>query len=423
MKATAACKGQRSPRNGAPRVLLLGYNGANNTGAEALLQADIADVRAVLGPEAVITIPTLNEANLRRYVKEGPSLRIVRIPTLFFLALRRLVRENDLLLLVEGSTYMDTWTSAMLWAYLWATRCAHAMGKPSLAYAVDAGRLSAFNQRLVRREASKTGLIITRSGAAADRLRAFGVTAPLEVTADNAFTFHTERADEGLAQRVWPEAASGLVGLAVVDFHLWPVVIRPWGPRKDCYKWPYYFSRSRARRRASEALADTYADLADCLIKEHGKAVALIAMEQVDEPLARLIEQRMTHAGRARVFSSREYNASGMTVLLRSLDLLITSRYHAGVLSMAAQVPQMAVGHDLRLKSLYRELGWEEFFFPPDRPGLSETLRNRARTLLDNKAAVKDALARGHAEHREKAERNRTLLRSFLKAYGWEVQS
>ena len=36
----------------APTVLLVGYNGANNTGAEALLQTDIADRRAVLGPDA-----------------------------------------------------------------------------------------------------------------------------------------------------------------------------------------------------------------------------------------------------------------------------------------------------------------------------------------------------------------------------------
>jgi len=36
---------------------------------------------------------------------------------------------------------MDTWTSAILWAYLWATHCAHEMGKPcKMAYAVDAGR-------------------------------------------------------------------------------------------------------------------------------------------------------------------------------------------------------------------------------------------------------------------------------------------
>ena len=38
-----------------PRVLMLGYSGANNTGAEALLLADIEDVQAVLGPQAVIT--------------------------------------------------------------------------------------------------------------------------------------------------------------------------------------------------------------------------------------------------------------------------------------------------------------------------------------------------------------------------------
>src|SRR4030066_1437503 len=78
------------------RVLLLGYSGANNTGAEALLLADIEDVRAVLGPNAVITIPSINPPNLRRYVKETSNLRISFLPTLFFSELRRLVRVNDL---------------------------------------------------------------------------------------------------------------------------------------------------------------------------------------------------------------------------------------------------------------------------------------------------------------------------------------
>ena len=153
------------------RVLMLGYNGANNTGAEALLLADIEDVRAVLGPQAVITIPSLNPANLRRYVKESPNLRIAFLPTIFFSTMRRLVRENDLVMLVEGSTYMDTWSSAMLWVYLWTTRCASDLGKPCLAYATDAGEnKSAFNRWLVRREGSKTSLIITRAAAAAELL-------------------------------------------------------------------------------------------------------------------------------------------------------------------------------------------------------------------------------------------------------------
>jgi hypothetical protein len=40
----------------APTALPVGYNSANNTAA--LLQADIADLRAVLGPDARLTVPT-----------------------------------------------------------------------------------------------------------------------------------------------------------------------------------------------------------------------------------------------------------------------------------------------------------------------------------------------------------------------------
>ena len=43
------------------KVLLMGYNGANNTGSETRLISIIEDVRRVLGPEVIITIPTLNE--------------------------------------------------------------------------------------------------------------------------------------------------------------------------------------------------------------------------------------------------------------------------------------------------------------------------------------------------------------------------
>jgi hypothetical protein len=41
-------------------------------------------------------------------------LRIAPIPTIFIPAVRRLVREHDLVVLVEGSPYMDTWTPALL---------------------------------------------------------------------------------------------------------------------------------------------------------------------------------------------------------------------------------------------------------------------------------------------------------------------
>lgn len=397
---------------------MLGYNGANNTGAEALLLADIEDVRAAAGPQAVITIPSLNPDNLRRYVQETPYLRIEPYSAVGLPKLRRLVRNSDLVMLVEGSTYMDTWSSAMLWQYLWATRCADEMGIPSVAYAVDAGQIkSSFNRTLVRKEASKTTLIITRAAAAAERLRSFGVTAPMEATADNAFNFRPNPADDGLLQRIWPEAGSDVVGMALVDIYQWPVVIKPWGRKEDCYRWPHYFSRSPQRRLAAESLARTYAALADDLIVRRGKHVALIGMEGLDEVFIRKVYGMMAHPEMARIFSSNEYNASQMVSILRGLELLITSRYHACVLSLAAQVPQIAVGHDLRLKTIYREMDlFEDFFIEPDSPDLSEKLQARVERLLADPACVAERLRTGYATHRCDAQRNRALLRNFLQA-------
>lgn len=108
------------------------------------------------------------------------------------------------------------------------------------------------------------------------------------MTADNAFNFRPDPADAGLLSRLWPEAGPNVVGMALVDFYQWPVVMKPWGPKEDCYKWPYYFSRTRERKRATEALARSYAKLADDLITRYDKALALIGMEALDEVLLRV---------------------------------------------------------------------------------------------------------------------------------------
>jgi len=406
-----------------PKVLLAGYNGANNTGSEARLLAIIDNLRTILGPEVKITVPTLNENNLRRYLKEDEFLKIAPIPSIFFFKLRKLVKEHDILLLVEGSCYMDTWTSALLWAFLWATRCAHNFKKPSLAYAVDVGHLSSFNRRLVKREASKTNLILTRTKLAAEELKKMGITAPIDVTADCAFNFKTLKEDVNILNEAWPESDSGIVGLAPIDFYLWPVVMRPWGKKENLYKWPYYYSRSKERVQGSEQLALEWAKEADRIIEKHGKRIALICMEELDEPLARCIKERMKNPSMARIFSSREYNTSQMTSILRNLELLVTSRYHAGVLSLEAQIPQIAIGHDTRLKGFYRELGLENYLIDYMSPEIWHKLEEKADELLENPEMQQKILKNGFNEHLRRANRNPEILKNFIKKSGWGVKS
>lgn len=405
-----------------PKVLLAGYNGANNTGSEARLISIIGDVRAILGSEVIITIPTLNEANLRRYLKENEFLKIAPISSIFFFDIRRLVKEHDVLLLVEGSCYMDTWTSALLWAFLWATRCAHNFKKLSIAYAVDAGHLSSLNRYLVKQEASKTDLILTRTGLAAEELKEIGVTAPIDVTADCALTFKTLKEDANILNETWQESDLGVVGLAPIDFYLWPVVMRLWGKKENLYKWPYYYSRSKERVEGSEQLALNWAKEADRVIKKHDKRVALICMEELDEPIARNIKMKMKHSDMAKIFSSGDYNASQMTSILRGLELLVTSRYHAGVLSLEARVPQIAIGHDTRLRGFYVELELDNYLLDYMSPEIWHRLEKMVDRLIENPEIQHEKLKNGFIGHLNRASKNPEILKNFLQKRGWKVR-
>ena len=339
-----------------PKVFCLGYNGSNNTGSEVRLISIIEDVRSVFDNKVNITIPTFNIKNLRRYIKEDQNLKITHLPSIYHFSITNAVKNHDLIILVEGSCYMDTWTWALLWAFLLATKQAYASGKLVVAYSVDAGEIKSSNLVKACREIDKTDLIIVRNRAAAERLKKWGITAPIEVTADSAFTFNPDPTFEGIVNDVWPEAKGKVIGFAMIDFYCWPVVMRLWGRRRDCYKWPYYFSRSKERRISTTEMAKRFALEANRIIKKYNCYVALICMEELDESFAQQVRSYITNKNRTKIFSASQYNASQMTYLLRNLNLLVSSRYHACILSMQAGIPTVAIGHDLRLKELFEEL-------------------------------------------------------------------
>jgi polysaccharide pyruvyl transferase WcaK-like protein len=290
------------------------------------------------------------------------------------------------------------------------------MKKPCIAYSVDAGDASRFNRWLIRREASKTDLILARTQNAAERLKNWQVTAPIEVTADNAFAFNPEPRDECLLSRVWPEA-SYVVGIAAEDIYKWPVVVRPWASKKFLYRWPYYYMHTKESQQKSELLADVLAVQADEMIEHYGTYVALLSMEGLDTEFGRKIQKRMKHADKTNIFTSIKYNASQMTSILRSLDMLITSRYHAGVLSLPSQVPQTAIGHDLRIKDFYGDLGIGELFVDHEDPNRYKLLSENVAALFSEYDSIKAKLRVGYLQYVEREKRNTQLFSAYLKEH------
>lgn len=219
-----------------------------------------------------------------------------------------------------------------------------------------------------------------------------------------------------MLHQVWPEA-SHVVGVAAEDIYRWPVVIRPYGPKKYSYRWPYYYTHSRASLDKSELLADVLAVQADEIIEDYDKSVALLSMEGLDTAFANKIQSLMKHSDKTKVFTSCDYNASQMTSILRSLDLLVTSRYHAGVLSLANQVPQTAIGHDLRIKDLYSDLGIEDFFVDHEDPDRYKLLSDNVETLFSEYDKMKNLLRQGYLQYKEREKRNPLLLKGFLETH------
>jgi len=402
------------------KILIIGYNGANNTGAEALLLQDIRDLFQTLNQPFQITIPSLNPANLKRYLTPTEHIRIINLSPFFLAQIARLVREHDLILLVEGSTYMESWSSVLLWFFLWSTQCAFYYHKPLLAYAVDAGPIrSPLNRYLIRKIASKSSLIIFRSHQASHILREYGITAPLVVSADNALEFGCLASEAetrpAIKERPW--------GLAPVDVTIWPVKIRLWGGKKQCYRWPYYFSQSTQRIHQRNQLLTMYAGLCDQLIQKEDRPLLIFAMEALDEPFCREIYERSTLREKIQIISAREYDAFAITSRLRALHFLLTSRYHAAILSLGGSVPQIAIGHDQRLHQLYRELNLAHRFFTISQfPDSYDKLVAAITDVLSHHLQEEKHIQNAYSEFVARSRENRQILRSFLNAHGWKTR-
>ena len=388
-------------------ILLLGYGGANNTGAEIRILTIIDDVRAVFGPDATITVVSADAARSTAVIGPRANLVVQQVPHLFVPAIWRLAGRNDLLLLVEGSTFKQNWSSALLWLFLWGAWSARRQGKRCIAYAVDAGALGRINGALTRHVCAGMDLIVTRTDAARDVLATLGIRSQIHVTADTAFQFEIAPA---------PRIGRGSFGLAPVEFNEWPVRMRLWGRKATLYHWPFYHAWNAARAAASGRLVAAWVVTAQHAIA-NGWPVALIAMEELDQRICDRIYAGLEAAEQDRVVKiyAGVMRPQEIVSTLRALGCLITSRYHALVLSMKAAVPVGALYHDERLISILRELGLERFAIDYRSPGFIPDLRTAMPALLDAVVAGIDGqrarIAERHdAYYAPRARANRDLL-------------
>jgi polysaccharide pyruvyl transferase WcaK-like protein len=375
------------------KVLLVGYNGKRNTGADVRVVEIVKQLHRVLGEDHVeITVPTLNPELTQVYF--GPDTKLSKLNTIFFKDVLDLCSSNHIAVISEGSTLKSQFANALTLYFCEAAGVMKKQGKPCIAYGSEAGRMDDFVRKLASEMCSDT-YFIARTEASLKIIEGMGLKG--HIGADTAWTFPPADkawAEKELREKTGWDGGKPILGVACIDPWSYPVrpnisrtvksaCTRNW---ENHYEKVYFFTASE-RTGKYPAYLKGIADSVNEFRKRHDVHVVIVGMDWTDldacQDLQALIDDKPY------IFSSRFYDGYQMTAVLHSLSMLVTSRYHARVLSMTGCVPSIAVSLDERLYNLYNECGHlDDYYLKTDEPGLGEKLLPMMEKLWENREEV-----------------------------------
>ncbi|MEZ4321479.1 MAG: polysaccharide pyruvyl transferase family protein [Myxococcota bacterium] len=378
-------------RPGAPlRLLLAGYNGSRNTGADVRVHELVRQVHHLLGPRNVaLAVTTLDPSRTHGYF---PGARQLHLSARAFPAqLPAWVHERHGVLACEGSMFKSGFANALSTMMAGALGLALAEGKPAIGVGGEAGAMEPALERLVR-DTCRDGYVLARTRESLDRVRWLGVRADLGT--DTAWTLEVPDAPgrEVLQSVGWDGKAPVLVVCPVNPFW-WPVRPDParalrlqlTGEGAEHHARSVYFHRSG---RDVDARFAAYLDALAEGARAWSGFTVVVGMEALDRAACEGLSARL---GGAPIVSSEHTPWPRMVSLLRQASLIASSRYHALVCSMPAGVPSFGVGHDERIPNLFAERGTPALALRADAPDLADRCVHAVQSLQRTPGPVIEA--------------------------------
>ena len=403
------------------KLLLVGYNGARNTGADARVVALVKQLEERLGTDHVeLTVMTLDNDNVDGYFPD--HVRRWKFTTVFFWSLLRACCCHHVAILCEGSTLTTTFAEALSVFFCEAAGIMRRQGKPCIAYGSEVGLLDGWLARLAQDMCQDTYFMV-RTEQSLQNLEALGLKG--HVGTDTAWPFQTAEGEAWARQQLLEDGWDGVMpvmGVAVINPFWWPVrpSLRRWekamltGHHERQYDKMYFYSDSTERRQQFQHYLTQMAQAVNRYQQDHGAFVVILGMEKLDAEACELFEQMLE--GPHQVYHSRNHDVFQMTGLLRHLSVLITSRYHAAVLSMARAIPIVAVSMDARLDGLMAETGLaEDYLNHVDDARLGEWITSSLRLADENRDEIVRMIGRHQTISEHKVQEMSQFFASWLK--------
>ena len=114
------------------KILLVGYNGARNTGADVRVAAIARQLKQIFDSDKIeITVMALDTENLKGYF--DPDVNLYKFTTAFPLPLYRACSVNHMVIIAEGSALKSTFADALTLFFCEASGIMRSQKKPCIA--------------------------------------------------------------------------------------------------------------------------------------------------------------------------------------------------------------------------------------------------------------------------------------------------
>lgn len=377
------------------KVLLAGYSGTRNTGADVRVEEMIRQFRHLFGDEHLeLSILTIDPELTRGYFR---TVRQIHLPKIFPKFLFDVVHEQHAVIACEGSMFKSKFASALATMMVGALGLASAEQKLAVGYGGEAGAMDPTLQDLVKRYCGDS-LIIARNVASQDVLAKLGVAS--RPGTDTAWTFEPAPAEVGrkvFLDHGW-DGKTPILALCPINAFWWPV--KPNVPRAfvnsfsgiydDAHYGSVYFHNDSAEvEEKQEAYLHAIANAVTRFREDHDVFLAMVGSEQLDRSACERLNEIL--GGGHPVIVSDDHDMYDMVSIMRTATYMVSSRYHACVTSMAGRVVSGGITMDERIRNLMADRGQPHLSLDCDDPDLEE----KTYVMLETLVRDADAIRRG----------------------------
>ncbi|MEM7606588.1 MAG: polysaccharide pyruvyl transferase family protein [Myxococcota bacterium] len=375
------------------KLLLAGYSGTRNTGADVRVEEMIRQFRHLFGDEHLeMSIYSIDPELTRGYFR---TVRQIHLPKIFPKTLFDTVHTHHAVVACEGSMFKSKFANALSTMMVGAIGLAAAEGKLAVGYGGEAGKMDRALQKLVRRYCQDT-LIIARNEASKDVLAELGVAS--RSGTDTAWTFDPSPQEVGrkiLMDRGW-DGETPVLALVPINPFWWPVkphvrraaVHAVGGLYEDTHYGSVYFhEEGREVDEAQERYLDAIAGAVRTFRETHDVFPVLYGSEQVDRIACEALDEKL--GGGCPIIVSDEFHMYDMVSAMRQARYMVSSRYHACVMTMAGGVISAGITMDERIRNLMIDRGSPELALEVEDPDLQAHLLEVLEQLVREEESLR----------------------------------